>query len=260
MKRKFFAALASVALLTLVSWGVVGHRTVATIASNHLTPAAQAGIHKLMGDTTLADISTWADEVRSADPAFASTGPWHYINLSAGYDYNQFVTAVNNAKAPNVYTALQKCIADLKSDTTSLRYRRIALKFVVHLVGDLHQPIHVSHAEDQGGNLVQVTFNGDPTNLHSLWDSRLIARHPMPVSMMAAEFDKATPQEIAKWQADDMMKWLYESYLISEQIYAAAAKSPRFTDDYYNIAMPVVQKRLLQAGIRLAGVLNGIYK
>ncbi|QKJ32804.1 S1/P1 nuclease [Mucilaginibacter mali] len=260
MKRIFLTTITVIAVLVLVSWGVVGHRTVATIATNHLTPAAQAGIRKLIGDTSLADISTWADEVRSADPAFASTGPWHYINLPAGYNYDQFITAVNNAKAPNVYTALQKCIGDLKSDTTSLRYRRMALKFVVHLVGDLHQPMHVSHAEDQGGNLVQVTFNGDPTNLHSLWDSRLIARHPLPVSTMVTEYDKATPQEIAKWQADDMMKWLYESYLVSEQIYAAAAKNPKFTDDYYNIAMPVVQKRLLQAGIRLAGVLNSIYK
>lgn len=260
MKTRLPAAFAAVIAFTLISWGVVGHRTIATIAGNHLTPAAQAGIRKLMGDTTLADISTWADEVRSADPVFASTGPWHYINLSSGYNYNQFVDAVNKAKAPNVYTALQKCVADLKSDTTTLRYRRIALKFVVHLVGDLHQPMHVSHAEDQGGNLVQVTFNGDPTNLHSLWDSRLIGRHPMPVSMMATEFDKATPQEITAWQNDDEMKWLYESYLISEQIYIAAAKNPKFTDDYYNIAMPVVQKRLLQAGIRLAGLLNGIYK
>ncbi|MES2278390.1 MAG: S1/P1 nuclease [Bacteroidota bacterium] len=260
MKNSFFTGFAAVASLILISWGFVGHRTIATIATNHLTPKAREGIRKLIGDTALADISTWADDVRSSNPAFASTAPWHYINLSSGYNYNQFVEAVKNAKAPNVYTALQKCEADLKSDTTTLPYRRIALKFVVHLVGDLHQPMHVSHAEDQGGNLVQVTFNGDPTNLHSLWDSKLIGRHPMPVNMLTAEYDKATPEEIARWQSDDTMKWLYESYMISEEIYKAAAKNPRFDDSYYNVAIPIIQKRLLQGGIRLAGVLNDIYK
>ncbi len=249
-----------IAILALVSWGNVGHRTIATIAQNHLTANARAGIRKLIGDTSLADVSNWADEVRSANPAFASTAPWHYINLSLGYNYQQFTDAVKNAKAPNVYTALQKCEADLKSDTTTARYRAIALKFIVHLVGDAHQPMHVSRAEDQGGNLISVTFNGNPTNLHSLWDSGLLRQHPMTVDMLVDDYDKATPEQIARWQSDDTMKWLYESYLISEQIYVDAAKNPRFTDNYYRTAIPIVQKRILQGGIRLAGVLNNIYK
>jgi hypothetical protein len=260
MKRRIFTGLVVMATLTLISWGGAGHRTIATIAQNHLTPKAQAAIRSIIGDTTLASISSWADEVRSSDPGFASTGTWHYINLPSGYNYEQFVAAVKNDTHPNVYSALLKCEADLKSDTTSAKYRAIALKFVVHLVGDLHQPMHVSHADDQGGNLVKIIFNGEPTNLHSLWDSKLINYHPMTVDMMATEYDKATPQQITKWQSEDTLTWLYESYVIAEQIYAQAAKSPNFNDDYYRTAISIIQKRLLQGGIRLAGVLNEIYK
>lgn len=260
MKRRVISCLAIIATLALISWGGVGHRTIAAIAQNHLTPKAQAAIRNIIGDTSLADISSWADEVRSSDPGFASTGPWHYINLPSGYNHEQFVAAVKSDTRPNVYSALLKCEADLKSDTTSAKYRTIALKFVVHLIGDLHQPMHVSHADDQGGNLIKVTFNGDPTNLHSLWDSRLINRHPMTVDMMVSEYDKATPQQIAKWQSDDTLLWLYESYVIAEQIYADAAKKRNFTDDYYRTVIPIIQKRLLQGGVRLAGVLNEIYK
>jgi len=260
MKRKLFATVALLAVITLAAWGPVGHRTVATIAQNHLTPKAREAVRKILGDTSLADVSTWADEVRSANPAFAYTAPWHYLNLPSGYNYTQFTEAVLNNKSPNVYSALLKCEADLKSDTTSARYRSIALKFVVHLVGDMHQPMHVSHAADQGGNLITVTFNGAQTNLHSLWDSGLLRRQPQTIDMLVTDLDKATPEEITRWQKDDMMKWAYESYLISEQIYVDAGKNPRFTDDYYQKAIPIVYKRILQGGIRLAGVLNGIYK
>lgn len=260
MKKKIFAGLAIVAVFALVSWGPVGHRTVATIAYNHLTPQAKAGIRKLIGDTSLADISTWADEVRSSNPAYASTAPWHFLNLKSGYTYDQFADAVSKAPKPNVYTALQKCEADLKSDTTSPGNRAIALKFVVHLVGDLHQPMHVSHAEDLGGNRIQVKLFDYQTNLHSVWDSGLLRQHSLTLDMYAAEWDKATPQQIATWQHDDMLKWLYESYVISEQIYADVAKNPNLGDKYYNEAMPIVAKRIEQGGIRLAGVLNDILK
>lgn len=260
MKRTVFSGFIITLAIALIAWGSVGHRTVATIAANHLTPQAREAIRKLIGDTTLADISNWADEVRSSDPAYKATGSWHYINLPSGYNFEQFAAAVQGMKTPNVYNMLLKSENDLKSDTTSQHNRVIALKFVVHLIGDMHQPMHVSHGSDQGGNLIQVTFNNEQVNLHSLWDSRLIREHPLTIDQFTAECDNATPAQITKWQNDDMLLWLYESYLIAEQIYVQAAKNPRFNQQYYETAMPIIRKRILQGGIRLAGVLNEIYK
>lgn len=258
MKRKLLFITPILAFL-FISWGPTGHRTVAAIAQNHLTPNARKHIEELIGDTSLADISNYADEVRR-DPGFEATGKWHYLNVRGGLTFDQFAATVKADTVANVYSMLLKCRNDLKSDTTSKRYRVMALKFLVHLTGDMHQPMHVSHAEDQGGNLIQVAYNGKLTNLHSLWDSKLIETQPLTIDMRTTAYDKATPEQIAHWQSDDVLLWAYESYAISEQLYADVAHNSNLGQSYYSTVIPIVRKRILQGGIRLAGLLNDIYK
>lgn len=257
-KNIFFSVIAALFALMLVSWGPEGHRAIATIAWKHLTPAAKAGVRNLLGRQWLEDVSTWADEVRS-DPEYKSTGSWHYVNIPPGDDYSQFAKAVKTMRQDNVYKATLYFEQQLKSPETSRRQKIIALKFLVHFIGDMHQPMHVSNGQDKGGNDIMVTFDGQNTNLHSLWDSGLIDHSSMNEEQLAKAADTATPLEISRWQHEDMMTWLWESYQISTILYREAAKNPDMGNAYYKSHFPVLEQRIEKAGIRLAGVLNAVF-
>lgn len=260
--RNLFLSLSSLVLAAaLLSWGVTGHRTIGKIAADHLTPQATAAVRELIGDTTLAEISTWPDEVRS-QPAYRNTAPWHYINLPPGLSFAEFETKVKGMTRANVYSALLEQEQILGS-TASTRPQKIeALKYIVHFVGDLHQPMHVSREEDKGGNTIQLNYDGDGTNLHALWDSKLIDHQGLTYEQMAEKYDHATPAQIKQWQNEPLIQWIWESYQASSQLYAEvdAMKSRAIDDSYYQAHIAIVQDRIEKAGIRLAGVLNGIFK
>jgi hypothetical protein len=246
--------------LCLMSWGSIGHRTVGLIAENHLTPKAKEAIKGLIGKESLADIANWADEIRS-QPAFKNTGDWHYVNLPSGLSFEQFSNAILNMPPNNGYKAVLECEKILADPGKTKGQKATALKYLVHFVGDLHQPMHVSHAEDKGGNAIAVNFfNGSSDNLHSLWDSGLIEHQHIDYKQMAISYDTATPEQIKKWQSDAPMLWLWESYQISSILYTEVADNNKLGEDYYQDHIPVVQKQIEKAGIRLAGELNAIFK
>ena len=257
MKKKVGVVLIAIALL---SWGVTGHRTVGKIAETHLTPAAKAAVQELLGSETLADVSTWADEVRN-QPEYQPTGPWHYVNLPMGLSYVEFQQRVEGMSGDNVYSALEKLEKQVVDPATPREKKVEALKFIVHFVGDLHQPMHVSRAEDKGGNSVQLNFNGSGTNLHAVWDSKLIDRLGLGYEQLAAKVDHAGPAQVSQWQRDPMIRWMWESYTITEKLYAEidGMKSRAIGDSYYEEHIGTVEQRLEQAGIRLAGVLNQLF-
>jgi len=260
MKKNIILAFAAAASLSLASWGLIGHRAVGKIAENHLTPKAKTAIQDLLGTESLADVSTWADDYR-AIPAYKYTTPWHYMNLPLGLDYKQFQVKVNGLGTENVYAALQRCEQDLLSPGIPKEDKVKALKFIVHLVGDLHQPMHISRAEDQGGNTIQLNYKGKGTNLHSVWDSRILDHQGLSYEQVAEKYDHVRPRQIKQWQQDPLMKWIWESYVISSKLYAEidTMKSNTITDKYYDAHLPIVQQRVEQAGVRLAGVLNMIF-
>lgn len=259
MKKLLFVSVAFIAFIGLASWGWMGHRTVATIADNHLTFKAKAGVQMLLGDTAITEVGSWADEVLGT-PAYKSTAPWHYVNAPLGMTLSQFKSYVIDIKTPNLYQALQNSISTLKDKSSSNESRAQALKFVIHFVGDAHQPMHVSREEDKGGNTIQVQFDGKGTNLHTLWDSKLINKQGYTVDKMVVDYDKATDKQVKQWQKDDVMTWLFESYQISSKLYAEVEKKNKLDDKYYIEHMPIVQQRIEMAGIRLAGILNDVFK
>jgi hypothetical protein len=257
VKSLFTLALAA----ALLSWGVTGHRTIGKIAEGHLTPQAKAAVHELIGDTTLAEISTWPDEVRS-QPAYRNTAPWHYINLPPGLDFADFETKVKAMTQVNVYSALQQQEQILGSAASTRAQKVEALKYIVHFVGDLHQPMHVSREEDKGGNTIQLNYDGNGTNLHALWDSKLIDHQGLTYEQMAATYDHATPAQVKQWQSDPLIQWIWESYQASSKLYAEvdAMKSRAIDHSYYQAHIGIVQDRIEKAGVRLAGVLNQIFR
>lgn len=243
------AGLAFVAF-GLISWGFKGHRAVATIAQNHLNAGVAYVASAYLKGEQMEAVSTWADENR--DP---KTAPWHYINLPLGLSRDAFVKAVQESDN-NVYTAILKTEATLKDANASAEAKNEAMKYLIHLVGDAHQPMHVSRKEDKGGNTIQLRFDSKGTNLHSLWDSKLIDKEGLSQEDIVKTYDTATPADIKKWQSDSPIEWLWESYQITTELYANAKPGQNIDDVYYQKYIPVIRKRIDQAGIRLAGELN----
>ncbi len=245
----------------LISWGVTGHRTIGRIAENHLSAQARAAVNELLGTASLADVSTWADEVRS-QPEYRHTSSWHFLNLPLGLSYSQFEQQVQEMTGDNVYSALLNQEHILGDRTTTKEQKADALKYIVHFVGDIHQPMHVSRAEDKGGNTIQLNYQGEGANLHSLWDTKLLEHQGLTYEQLAEKYDHASPAQIRQLQSDPLMKWIWESYEISSRLYAEidAMKSRSIDDSYYQSHISIIQERIGQAGIRLAGVLNQIFQ
>ncbi|MCR8560308.1 S1/P1 nuclease [Mucilaginibacter sp. BJC16-A38] len=249
MKKLFNLCLIGTSI-ALISWGFKGHRAVATIAQKHLTSNTAYVVSAYLKGESMAEVATWADENKSS-----TTAPWHFLNLPLGLTHEQFVKFVSESDN-NVYTAILKTEASLKDKSLAPDQKNEALKYLIHLVGDAHQPMHISRKEDKGGNTIQVRFDNKGTNLHSLWDSKLIDHEGLTEAEMVRTYDVATAAEIRQWQADSPMEWIWESYQVSSELYAQVKTGQDIDDAYYQKYIPVIRKRINQAGIRLAGELN----
>ena len=238
-----------------------GHRAVGRLAEHHLSSHARREVAALLGTETLTMVSTWPDEtLYSTSPEFKQTGPWHYINIEMGLDYAHFTQALTAQTGPNVYTQLLAQLTILKDKTKPKAERATALKYVVHFVGDIHQPLHVSRAADKGGNGIKITYRGKDTNLHTLWDSGLLDYQGLSYTEIGTAYDYLPASQIRTWQHDEPLKWAFESAQLSEQIYAEADKNPAFDYSYYPAHADVLKQRIQQAGVRLAGLLNEALK
>lgn len=265
--------------LPAFAWGPVGHETVAYIAMDNLTPAAQKGVYALLswGKTqtyqeNLASISNWADHVRQFGRP--ETAPWHFIDLPIRKDITK---ADEQTYCPDnncVLNALQIYEGILGDESKSKAKRLEALKFVVHFMGDLHQPLHCADDNDRGGNEKEVRFktpgkrgNGAKIKLHALWDHLIETKTVEDPRGLATELEKnITAEDKVSWDKGDEGDWAMESYQIAKtKIYAGTDQGPQdYTDnplpsDYYSKMRPIVDKQLEKAGVRLAFVLNEIF-
>jgi hypothetical protein len=240
-----------------MAWGQNGHRIVGRIAENHLTPEARQAVAELIGPESLAQVSTWADEIKS-DRAWRHANPWHYINVEAGETFE------NAAKNPNgdIIESLARFEQVLRDSGSSRQAKAEALKFIVHFVGDIHQPLHAGSGKDRGGNDIKVRWFGEPSNLHAVWDTELIEYESMGYTEFVEFIDHATEVQINAWQQAPILEWARESRALLEGVYDVGSDQdglPNLRFYYVFKNKATVQQRLLQAGIRLAGVLNAIF-
>jgi hypothetical protein len=252
MKKLFIFCLTGISVI-LISWGFKGHRAVATIAQKHLTSNTAYVVSAYLKGEGMAEVATWADENKNN-----TTAPWHFLNLPLGLTHEQFVKFVSESDN-NVYTAILKTEASLKDKSLTPDQNNEALKYLIHLVADAHQPMHVSRKEDKGGNTIQVRFDAKGTNLHALWDSKLIEHEGLSEADIARTYDVATAAQVKQWQSDSPMEWIWESYQVSSELYAQVKPGQEIDEAYYQKYIPVIRKRIDQAGIRLAGELNKLF-
>ena len=239
---------------TSFGWGQIGHRTIGQLAEWHLSRRAARKINALLGPASLAMVSTWMDEIRS-DPAYDYTNTWHWVTVPSGQTYDSALQEPTG----NAYETVQRIIAGLRSDTLSVPQEKEYLMMLVHLVGDLHQPLHVGTGTDRGGNDVRVLWMGDSSNLHRVWDSDMIDSKQLSYTELAAHLNRrATTGQVQQWQAAPISQWLDEALQLRTTVYDLP-EDGRLGYQYAYRNFPVVEQQLLLAGVRLAGILNEIY-
>ena len=243
-------------VLLLSSWGKIGHRTIGEIAERQLTSETREIVRELLDGQSLAVASTWADEMRS-NPNFDKYAKWHYVNLPLDKEYGEIEHTQDN-----VVIIINQAIDSLKSKTTTRDKKQFYLKYLIHMVGDLHQPLHTGRFEDYGGSKIKVKFKGRKaeetnTNLHVLWDSDMIDDYKMSYTEYA---DKLMDEFENKpdFPQGNAEEWADESHSYLHKIYETEAGS-YLSYDYVYDNLPIVDQRLYQAGIRLGNLLNEIF-
>ena len=234
-------------------WGQVGHYVTGEIAEYHLTDTTRERVNEILGNRTMARATVWMDDIRS-DSRYDHTATWHWVTIPNGMTYEE----AEQEETGDIIWALETLIADLKQGGLSETEEREKLKMVMHMIGDIHQPLHVGTGEDRGGNDVRVQWMGNNSNLHRVWDSDIINSLQMSYTELARELNTATPEQIAEWQTATVRDWAYESMTYRDRIYDLP-ENMRLGFQYRYDNKDIVFKRLLQAGIRMAGVLNEIY-
>lgn len=249
------AAFALAPLSAAHAWGPIGHRVIGAIGESYLTPKAKAAVVAILGNESLAEASTWADEMRPSPDPFWKTeaGAYHYVTVPPGKTYAE----VGAPPEGDAVTALAKFAAILKDPKASLADKQRALRFTVHIVGDLQMPLHAGNGKDRGGNDVKVTAFGEATNLHWLWDELLITRRELSYTEMTAFLArKITPDDVKAWGSVDPKVWIAESAALRDTIYP---EGDQVGYDYEFKFRDTVDKRLMQGGVRIGAYLNAVF-
>ena len=235
------------------AWGQTGHRVVGLVAEKHLTKQARKKIARVLQDNSLAEVSNWMDEIKS-DAAYNHTHDWHWVTIPDGSKYEQ------SPKNPNgdLVMKLEEVVQALKSHQLSGAQEQEYLKYLVHLVGDLHQPLHVGGKDDAGGNALRVQWFGQSSNLHRVWDSDMIEGKDLSFTELACFIGEASPAQQQEWQKGSIRDWAYGMMAYRPQVYRIP-EDGKLSYRYSYENFDTVQRLLLQGGIRLAGILNQIY-
>lgn len=235
-------------------WGATGHRTVGAIAQEHLTKSAAKEINLILNGQSLALVSTFGDDIKS-DKRFKHLDPWHYINMPFDMDY------VRSDKNPegDIYLAINTCINILKTKNATQDDKAFYLKMLVHLMGDLHQPMHVGRVEDKGGNTIQLQWFKKGTNLHRVWDSELIDHFGMSYQELTSNRKKVSKGQIKAWEQGTIADWLAETHKLTPAVYASVTVGQNLGYEYAYEHMDLVRLQLQKAGIRLAKTLNDLF-
>lgn len=235
-------------------WGADGHKIVAEVALGRLSPKAADETRRLLGGQNIPDIASWADQVRTQRP---STGPWHYVDIQI--TDTSYVPSRDCKNDACVIAAVAAQMALLSDRSRPDSVRAEALKYVVHFIGDLHQPLHGGERADKGGNDVKLTFAGRQSNLHSLWDTGLLLSFGQSdaqiVEQINAEIGRR--KDIKAISGGTVVSWVMESHDIARDVvYRNLPNSLEITPAYVDAARPVIYERLLRAGVRLAALIE----
>ncbi|MCM1076653.1 MAG: S1/P1 nuclease [Bacteroides sp.] len=255
MKRSLLSLALSAVAVTAFAWGQKGHDTTAHIAECHLTPTAKAAVDSILDGKSMVYWANWLDNASHTQP-YAYTKTWHYKNVDEGERYEE----AQANPAGDAVTAIKAQIETLSGGKATLDESQLAMKILVHVMGDLHQPLHMGHATDLGGNRTKVKYFGRESNLHSVWDSSIPeSAHKWSYTEWQQQVDRLPAEAEAVVISGTIDDWAKETIGICDQVYTYF--QPGADISYNEVAdwTPVVEKQFLYGGLRLAHILNTIY-
>jgi hypothetical protein len=239
--------------LTGFSWGATGHRATGYVAEKYLSKKAKKELDRILKGQSLAMASTWMDDIRS-DSTYDYASDWHWVTIQDGQTYGE---SEKNPKG-DVITTIERIIAELKSKKLNAMQEEEHVKMLIHLVGDIHQPLHVGGGTDRGGNDVKVSWFRSDSNLHRVWDSEMIDDTHLSYTELGQSLIAPDAVQLAAWQKSSVRDWANESMSYRKQVYdiGNGKLGYAYSYKYFHIA----RQRINQAGVRIAAVLNEIYK
>ncbi|MGE3608385.1 MAG: S1/P1 nuclease [Bacteriovoracaceae bacterium] len=260
MKKIILIFLFLISSSKILAWGPEGHVIIAQIAEDNLTNEAKVKIKNLLGQkTSLPSIANWADSIKG-QREWSHTKSWHFVDIPDGQNYED----IPHSPTGDAVMAITDQVQVIKDPKSNQVAKQNALKFIVHFVGDIHQPLHVGRPSDRGGNDIQVLFNGRNQNLHAVWDSGLINHRPLSLNeyIRFLEFQNfldpaydipelSFSQIIAEDMGARMSIYNFESN--DEQVII-------LSQNYIDENSAIVNQRLLLGGKRLASLLNSVFR
>jgi len=257
LKRQILPSLLIVLFSTLfnlsaAAWGSTGHRAIAQIAWQQLNDENKSKIEAILGDSYLPLFATWSDDIRSEKNDPLGKVP-HYVNMPLGQDYEDS----QKNEHGDLVTLLTKMFDQLQNPASTKEEKAVALKFIIHLIGDLHQPMHIGLAEDLGGNTLAVKWFQEDSNLHKVWDENMIDYSRLSYTELARFAGKPTAKELQQIEKGSIVDWVDETHEITQLIYDNLGDK-QFSYEYYYQFSPVVLKQIQKAGYRLGFLLNKI--
>jgi hypothetical protein len=252
MKKLVLIIIGLFALSEGFGWGATGHRATGLVAEQYLSAKAKKRIKQILNGESLAMVSTWMDEIRS-DSTYNYTTDWHWTTIPDGGLYEDVESNLDG----KVVMMIEKFTQELKAGKLTPKQEQEYLKMLIHMVGDMHQPLHVGKPGDRGGNDVKVKWFRSESNLHRVWDSEMIDDTKLSYTELAQSLGTPDKETIKKWQSTGVRDWAMESVSYRPQVYDIGNSNLgyQYSYKYFSIA----KTRMLQAGVRLAGLLNQIY-
>lgn len=254
--KKFFSFIgASLFAVAAFGWGQKGHDATAYIAEQHISQATADSIAALFDGNSIVYWANWLDNA-SHGPEYAYTKTWHYKNIAQGVDYED---AELNPDG-DVVTATREQIAILTNPEAPREDKVLALKILVHVLGDMHQPMHMARPDDRGGNNVKLQFFGRDANLHGIWDGSIMnSGHSWSYTEWQQQLDRLNPVAEAQTTSGNIDDWAKETYLIATSVYDYFLEGCKVSYDEVATWTPVIEGQILRGGLRLARVLNAIF-
>lgn len=242
------------------AWGLTGHRIVAEIAERNISSKTKKDLQKIIGPQKLAYWTNWPDFIKS-DKSWDHAGSYHYVNIPGELSYPDFIKALENTSEENLYKKGQFFIHALKHDKQmTAEQRQRYLYFIIHIIGDAHQPLHIGREEDLGGNKISVQWFKNKTNIHSVWDSKLIDYEKYSYTEYTEVLNVLSKEEKQQLMQGTFSDWLYDSYQQANYIYARIKIDDQLGYRYHFENKYIVERQLTKGGLRLAKVLNDIFE
>lgn len=239
-----------------VAWGPKGHDVVAYIAEQHLSKKALKNVEQVLDGRSMVYVANWMDNASYSDE-YAYTKTWHYVNVDPA---EESYAESDKASTGDVVTAINAIVERLKTGDLTAEEERAELMMLIHLVGDMHCPMHAGYKSDKGGNGTQVKYFGKSKKLHSVWDSEIVeSAHRWSYSEWQENIDRANKKQQKMMAQGSPNEWIEETVVLARDVYEHSVGGGNLSYDYVAHYAPVIEQQFLKGGLRLAKLLEVIY-